>query len=104
MGAVPSVTLRADSMMVLTCQHGGQLRSGAQCLSQKGPASGMEDVAARGAVAASSAADVTAHGANMAVDGSSNTFWVGWPMRCRELRYAVVLGSVVALQGQRPGC
>ena len=64
----------------------------------------MEDVAARGAVAASSAADVAAHGANMAVDGNSNTFWVGWMMgvlvgfACAAYLYTPVL------VGQRLGC
>lgn len=56
----------------------GQLRisaAGGSCLSQKGPAAGMEDVAAHGAITASSTADTAAHGANMAVDGSSSTFW-----------------------------
>ena len=56
----------------------GQLKlaqSGDRCLSQTGPAAGTEDVAARGAITASSSADVAAHGANMAVDGSSSTFW-----------------------------
>jgi len=59
-------------------QGNGQLKlgqAGDRCLSQKGSTSGMEDVAARGAIACSSSADVVAHGANMAVDGSSNTFW-----------------------------
>ncbi len=45
-------------------------------MSQKGPAAGMEDVAAHGAITASSTADAAAHGANMAVDGRSSTFWV----------------------------
>jgi hypothetical protein len=52
-------------------------RAGDYCLSQEGPAAGVEDAAARGAITASSTADNMAHGANMAVDGSSNTFWVG---------------------------
>ena len=53
-------------------------RAGDYCLSQKGPAAGLEDAAARGAITASSTADAAAHGANMAVDGSSSTFWVIW--------------------------
>ena len=53
-------------------------RAGDYCLSQKGPAAGLEDAAARGAIIASSTADAAAHGANMAVDGSSNTFWVNY--------------------------
>ena len=58
-------------------------QAGDRCLSQKGSAAGIEDVAARGAIAASSAADVAAHGANMAVDGGSTTFWVCWQgLRC----------------------
>lgn len=75
---VAVVLANCDGAAAWEAQGNGQLRlgqSGEQCLSQKGSASGMEDVAARGAVAASSAADVAAHGANMAVDGNSNTFW-----------------------------
>ena len=66
-------------MYVYQCMCAGQMKlgqKGNQCLSQKGSAAGIEDVAARGAIVASSAADVAAHGANMAVDGGSNTFWV----------------------------
>ena len=62
----------------LPCVHGGQWklgRAGDYCLSQKGPAAGVEDAAERGAITASSTADAVAHGANMAVDGSSSTFW-----------------------------
>lgn len=63
------------------CIHGyaGQLklgRAGNYCLSQSGLAAGVEDAAARGAITSSSSADAAAHGANMAVDGSSKTFWV----------------------------
>jgi|TARA_B110000908_G_C10080885_1_gene369507 hypothetical protein len=57
----------------------GQLklgRAGNYCFSQSGLAAGVEDAAARGAITSSSSADAAAHGANMAVDGSSNTFWV----------------------------
>lgn len=56
-------------------QGNGQMRSGHNCLSQDGPAAGAEDTASRGAISASSSADGTAHGASMAVDGSSSTFW-----------------------------
>jgi len=59
-------------------QGNGQLRlvgAGQYCLSQKGPAAGARDVAALSAISASSSADPEAHGANKAVDGSSNTFW-----------------------------
>ena len=55
--------------------------SGQYCLSQKGPAVGLENAATHSAISASSSADVAAHGANMAVDGSSNTFWVS-VLRC----------------------
>jgi len=61
------------------CVCTGQLklgRSGEYCLSQRGFTAGAEDVAVGGAISASSSADATAHGANMAVDGSSSTFWV----------------------------
>jgi hypothetical protein len=57
----------------------GQLklgRAGNFCLSQSGLAAGVEDAAAHGAITSSSSADAAAHGANMAVDGSSKTFWV----------------------------
>jgi hypothetical protein len=73
----------------------GQLklgRAGQYCLSQKGSAAGVEDVAAKGAVTASSSADVAAHGANMAVDGSASTFWVSL-LRC--LRGDVLLAFCV---------
>ena len=81
-------------------------RAGDYCLSQEGPAAGVEDAAARGAITASSTADNMAHGANMAVDGSSNTFWVGgrllscgiqtcWPGRAGIF--------AVRSSGQRPG-
>ena len=53
----------------------GQLRSGHGCLSMKGLAAGT-NVALRAAVSASSSADTGAHGASMAVDGSSSIFWV----------------------------
>jgi hypothetical protein len=56
----------------------GQLKlgsSGEQCLSQKGFAAGTQDVALRTAVSASDSFDNIGHGANMAVDGSSSTFW-----------------------------
>lgn len=70
--------LRLTSVCLRVCSR-GQLklgRAGQYCLSQKGPAAGVEDVAEKGAVMASSSADAAAHGANMAVDGSSSTFWV----------------------------
>lgn len=88
------VLAACDGAAAWEAQGNGQLRSGAQCLSQKGPASGMEDVAARGAVAASSAADVTAHGANMAVDGSSNTFWASALDAEGPVEMTVDVGSV----------
>lgn len=75
-----------DSVNLVACDGGstwemqgnGQLklgRSGEYCLSQRGFTAGAEDVAVGGAISASSSADATAHGANMAVDGSSSTFW-----------------------------
>jgi len=72
------VLTACDGGSVWEAQGNGQLklaRAGDYCLSQKGPAAGSEDAAARGAIIASSTADAAAHGANMAVDGSSNTFW-----------------------------
>lgn len=56
----------------------GQLklgRAGQYCLSQRGSEAGVEDVAAKAAIIASSFADAEAHGASMAVDGRSSTFW-----------------------------
>jgi len=74
-----SVNLKAcDGGSTWELQGNGQLklgRSGEYCLSQRGSTAGDEDVALRGATSASSSADTTAHGANMAVDGSSSTFW-----------------------------
>jgi len=80
------INVEGDAVLLSTCdgavafeaQGNGQLKTGLagdRCLSQKGTSSGTEDAAARGAIVASSSADVAAHGANMAVDGSSNTFW-----------------------------
>ena len=57
---------------------GGQLRlmgAAQKCLSVKGLAAGT-NVALKSAISASSSADTGAHGASMAVDGNSNTFWV----------------------------
>ena len=57
--------------------YGGQLRlsgAGQKCLSAKGLAAGT-NVALKSAISASSSADTGAHGASMAVDGNSNTFW-----------------------------
>jgi len=75
-----------DAVSLMACDGGstwqmqgnGQLklgRSGEQCLSQRGSAAGAEDVAARSAISASNSFDTIGHGANMAVDGSSSTFW-----------------------------
>jgi len=67
-----------DSGSTWETQGNGQLklgRAGNYCLSQSGLAAGVEDAAARGAITSSSSADAAAHGANMAVDGSSKTFW-----------------------------
>ena len=50
-------------------------RAGQYCLSQRGSEAGVEDVAAKAAIIASSFADAEAHGASMAVDGRSSTFW-----------------------------
>jgi len=74
-----AVTLTAcDGGAVWEAQGSGQWkldRAGNYCLSQQGAAAGVEDAAERGAITASSTADAAAHGANMAVDGSSSTFW-----------------------------
>jgi len=56
----------------------GQLklgRAGQYCLSQEGSEAGVEDAAEKAAIVASNSADVQAHGASMAVDGRSSTFW-----------------------------
>ena len=71
------------------CSHvPGQLklgRAGQFCLSQRGSEAGVEDVAAKAAIIASSFADAEAHGASMAVDGRSSTFWVS--LRCPSCNY-----------------
>lgn len=58
-------------------QANGQLKNGQAggCMTQKGLAAGVENVAVSAAVAASSSADVSAHGANMAVDEKDSTYW-----------------------------
>lgn len=58
-------------------QGSGQLRlsgAGHTCLSMRGLTAGT-NVASKSAISASSTADIGAHGASMAVDGSSSTFW-----------------------------
>jgi len=72
------VLAACDGAGAWEAQGNGQLKlggAGQNCLSQEGAAVGVEDVAARGAITASSSADAAAHGAGMAVDGSSSTFW-----------------------------
>jgi len=67
-----------DARSVWESQGNGQLklgRAGQYCLSQRGSEAGVEDVAAKAAIIASSFADAEAHGASMAVDGRSSTFW-----------------------------
>jgi len=61
-------TLEANNQ--LTSGHSGQY-----CLSQRGASPGVENVAAKAAVMASSNVDAVAHGANMAVDGKDGTYW-----------------------------
>lgn len=85
-----------DSASAWEAQGNGQLKlaqSGDRCLSQAGPAAGTEDVAARGAITASSSADVAAHGANMAVDGSSSTFWASAMDPAGPVELTVDVGS-----------
>lgn len=68
----------SDSHSKWDLQANGQLKlrhAGEHCLSQGGPAPGKENVAAKAAVMASSAADVIVHGASMAVDNSETTYW-----------------------------
>ena len=66
------------------CFFGGQLRlvgAAQKCLSVKGLAAGT-NVALKSAISASSSADTGAHGASMAVDGNSNTFWAHEDRTC----------------------
>jgi len=80
------ISTSGDSVVMAVCdgasaweaQGNGQLKLGGavqKCLSQQGVSPGAEDAAALGAISASSSADAMAHGASMAVDGSSSTFW-----------------------------
>lgn len=76
-GTGNAVTLKncdASSSSQWEAQGSGQLRSGQNCLSAKGLTAGS-NVALKSAISASSTADTGAHGASMAVDGSSSTFW-----------------------------
>jgi len=98
-----------DTVVLMACDGGstwettasGQLKlgrdKGQYCLSQQGLAGGMEDVAARGAISASSTADTVAHGANMAVDGSSNTFWASTLDPDSDVTITVDFGAAVKL-------
>ena len=52
---------------------------------------------------ASSSADVAAHGANMAVDGSSHTFWVRLLMGLPIFTSSSFAATLRFLPGQRHG-
>lgn len=60
-------------------------RAGQYCLSQEGSEAGVEDAAEKAAIVASNSADVQAHGASMAVDGRSSTFWARPHLVCDML-------------------
>jgi hypothetical protein len=80
-------------------QGSGQVKIGHGnfCLSQCGAAAGLYNVALRAAASASSTADVSMHGAGMAVDGRA-TFWASRlaPVSSEEL--LVDFGSPAKLQ------
>ena len=114
--------LKGDGRSQWEQQGNGQLKLGREgqfCLSQRGPAPGVENVAAKVAVMATSTADVVAHGtvalvsssqrlssiifgfagASMAVDGKDATYWAS---KLDDVDSPVVLtidiGSVKALE------
>ena len=70
-------------------------RAGQYCLSQEGSEAGVEDAAEKAAIVASNSADVQAHGASMAVDGRSSTFWA------RLHLVSVIHSHVGVLRGER---
>ena len=81
----------------------GQLRlmgAAQKCLSVKGLAAGT-NVALKSAISASSSADTGAHGASMAVDGNSNTFWAR--MKKENAHVKLALHVFVRALGQRLG-
>lgn len=97
------VTLKgcdASSSSQWEAQGSGQLRSsgpGQNCLSVKGLTAGA-NVALKSAISASSTADAGAHGASMAVDGSSNTFWASALDPTEPVTLTIDLGGVQKLE------
>lgn len=81
----------------------GQLKVGALCLSQSGPAAGLENVAARAAAVASSTADLTAHGAAAAVDLNEATYWASKLGGPGPVTFSVDLGAPRSLEVLRIG-
>merc|ERR1712032_1059520 len=73
-------------------------RPGQYCLSQRGSAPGVENVAAKAAAMASSNVNTIAHGANMAVDGRDATYWASKLDVSEPVTFTVDLGGLKKLQ------
>lgn len=51
------------------------MKHGPACLTQRGPAAGVENVAAKAAASATASADAVSHGASAVTDGDPSSFW-----------------------------
>merc|ERR1719221_2274676 len=73
-------------------------RPGQYCLSQRGSAPGVENVAAKAAAMASSSVNAIAHGANMAVDGRDASYWASKFDVSEPVTFTIDLGGPKKLQ------
>merc|ERR1712032_264907 len=73
-------------------------RPGQYCLSQRGSAPGVENVAAKAAAMASSNVNTIAHGANMAVDGRDATYWASKLDVSEPVTFTIDVGGRKKLQ------
>ena len=71
----------------------GQLKTGDMCLSQSGSFAGSEDIAAFAPVSATTSSDAAMHGAKMAVDSDTATFWQSAPGDARSQEFVIDFGG-----------
>lgn len=71
-----------------------KLAVGGLCLSQVGPEVGLADVAVSAAARASSTLNSASHGANLACDGISSSYWASKLGVAEQVNFVVELGSM----------
>jgi len=76
----------------------GQVKVGTLCLSQRGTAAGMENVAAKAAATATSTADVVTHGASAAVDMDEASYWASKFDEASPVTLSIDLGGEHSLE------